>query len=203
LNIDSNTPTAEPLPRHHRPLQPSRQAIRALILLAATVGLGLVAATPPATAGGWAITSLDPVPELRAGQSVSIGFTVLQHGITPATLEEGVSITVVDSQSSAESVFDAASDGKPGHYVARVTFPAEGSYTWSVKPGWFRVQQLGSITVLPASAPRSEYRFPVAVRIGIPFVAALSALIGLRLFAAPRRSRHRSRQLDAATGQST
>jgi hypothetical protein len=44
-----------------------------------------VVTAAPAVAGGWALVKLDEVPSgVAAGARVSIGFTVLQHGRTPA-----------------------------------------------------------------------------------------------------------------------
>src|SRR4051812_18205592 len=36
-----------------------------------------------ASAGGWAVPSLDPLPSVRAGAPVDVGFVLLQHGRTP------------------------------------------------------------------------------------------------------------------------
>ena len=40
--------------------------------------------TTAAWGGGWAVITLDELPASpRAGETMSVGFTVLQHGITP------------------------------------------------------------------------------------------------------------------------
>lgn len=55
--------------------------------IAAIFGLVCVltlAGAAPALAGGWANVTLDRLPaEPRAGQTLTLGFMVRQHGITP------------------------------------------------------------------------------------------------------------------------
>ena len=42
--------------------------------------------TVPVLAGGWATVTLDEYPtDMVAGEAFKIGFTVLQHGVTPVT----------------------------------------------------------------------------------------------------------------------
>ena len=119
----------------------------AAVLVALVVLLGFGA---PSSAGGWAVGSLDAVPEATAGQTVEVGFTILQHGVTPADLAEDVGIEIVRSDGSVD-FFAGASDGVLGHYVAKVRFPAtDGEYTWGVRMGWFGTQDLGTIEVLPS-----------------------------------------------------
>jgi hypothetical protein len=105
----------------------------------------------PASAGGWAVTTLDAVPQPRAGQAIDVGFTIRQHGMTPVNLD-GVAIVVRDG--ARDTVWPARRQGATGHYVARITFPAAGTVTWSVNQGWFPPQDLGRIQVAgPSSAP--------------------------------------------------
>ncbi len=101
----------------------------------------------PATAGGWAVGSLDSTPEAVAGESTEVGFTILQHGVTPADLTDDVGIEISNGDGSA-AFFPAVSDGTPGHYVATVTFPdASGAYAWSIRMGWFGPHDLGTLDV--------------------------------------------------------
>jgi cytochrome c2 len=99
------------------------------------IGLALLFAIVfafPAFAGGWAVITLDELPSnVVAGEPLSIGFTVLQHGRTPMT---DLHPTLTAKLSSAETmVFSAEPNGKPGHYVATLTFPKEGSWEWSIQ----------------------------------------------------------------------
>ena len=59
--------------------------MRLRMIVTLTVGalIALLTATP-ALAGGWAVTTMDSVPEdLEAGVTYEIGYTVLQHGEKP------------------------------------------------------------------------------------------------------------------------
>lgn len=108
-----------------------------------------------ASAGGWAIVVLDEVPgTLTAGVTHRVGFTVLQHGSTPANgLRPTIGISAGGSSQSFE--FPAHPDGAPGHYVAEVRFSAAGEWAWEVRPGSFAAQQLGSVKVAE-TGPRTD-----------------------------------------------
>ena len=99
-----------------------------------------------ASAGGWAVSTLDELPVPIAGEPIDVGFTIRQHGITPVDLTENVGITVTSAGGTAQ-YFPAAGDGTVGHYVARVEFPSEGQYQWSIRQGGFGEQDLGQINV--------------------------------------------------------
>ena len=77
------------------------------------VTLGLFGFGRAASAGGWAVGSLDAVPAATAGQTSAVGFTVLQHGVTPADLSEDVGIEIVNADGTA-LFFPATNDGVPG-----------------------------------------------------------------------------------------
>ena len=117
-----------------------------LIVVAIALGFG-----SGASAGGWAVTTLDAVPTPVAGEQVAVGFTILQHGVTPVDLTEGVAIEVTAAD-GASTVFPAHLEGATGHYVATVVFPVSGTYHWSVQQGWFEPQSLGMLTVADPSA---------------------------------------------------
>ncbi|HET6318844.1 MAG TPA: hypothetical protein VFG86_20505 [Chloroflexota bacterium] len=109
--------------------------------------VALVAA--PASAGGWAVTTLDALPAggFEAGQTYDIGFTIRQHGVSPFNqATPRIRASLGDTYLS----FGATRDGN-GHYVARVQFPAEGSWTWVVDQAPFATQELGTLTVRPAA----------------------------------------------------
>jgi hypothetical protein len=117
------------------------------LLVAGMLVLVVAASASPASAGGWAIASLDTVPAATAGGSVDVGFTVLQHGKTPAVLDSDVGIELVLADATMQ-FFPAVADGVPGHYVATVTFPdVAGSYQWHARMGWFGSYELGAIDV--------------------------------------------------------
>ena len=75
--------------QHRHPLDPAR------LLVAGLLALVVAVSASSASAGGWAVASLDALPNASAGQSVDVGFTVLQHGQTPAVLDSDVGIELV------------------------------------------------------------------------------------------------------------
>ena len=83
-------------------------------------GLGLsvtllVVVAPAAWAGGWAVSTLDPMSAPVAGVPTDIGFTIRQHGVTPVDVND---VTIVVTAPSGETaVFPANGDGVEGHYV--------------------------------------------------------------------------------------
>jgi hypothetical protein len=137
----------------------------------------------PVGAGGWAMTSLDPFEPPAAGQPITIGFTILQHGQTPVDVPDvGIRLS---GQGQKSEFFPAASDGpdRIGHYTATVLFPSQGTFTWVVEQGWFGPQELGQITIeggAPASGAGSSWAQPAALRFGLPLVvvACIGVIIG-------------------------
>ena len=150
--------------------------------LTACAAVALLSIIGPAhvAAGGWAITSLDPFEQPVAGQPITIGFTILQHGVTPVDVE-GAGIRVLQKGTTGEffpAVHDG--DGRVGHYTARVVFPRDGTFTWLVEQGFFGPQELGQITINASSttpAARATSRWPSPIRYGLPLVAALCVAV--------------------------
>jgi hypothetical protein len=104
---------------------------RTAAVLAATAMLLVLAV--PVLAGGWA----DIVADARTGkppvegQPTEVGFTVLQHGVTPAPWETA---TVHFTDSGTGQSFDvtATNDRDDGHFVASATLPHAGYWSWQV-----------------------------------------------------------------------
>ena len=120
------------------------------LVLAAMFALAL---SSPALGGGWAVTTLDSVPDgFEAGQTYSIGYTIRQHGVTPVSVDR-TEIRVTHSDSGKRLSFRGVPEGPVGHYVAKVTIPAAGTWTWDVTQGPFEAHPLGKITVsMPGTA---------------------------------------------------
>jgi hypothetical protein len=111
---------------------------------------GLLAA-PPAQAGGWAETLLDPPPErIEAGVTYTFGYWVLQHGSYPfqggdlgptalrATDENG---KVVD--------FPGTPSATEGHFSAEVVFPHDGRWTIGAEHGMIMPDTLVATVTVP------------------------------------------------------
>jgi hypothetical protein len=117
------------------------------ISLAISLILALIISIP-VFAGGWAVITLDSLPSgVVAGEPFTVGFTVLQHGRTPmADLEPAI---VAKSAGNNQYIVLAEPEGKPGHYAATLTFPAEGDWEWSIQA--FTMEQ--KMPVLSVAAP--------------------------------------------------
>jgi MYXO-CTERM domain-containing protein len=168
------------------------------IVLAATLAVAAFAGSvSPASAGGWAVASLDSIPAAAPGATTEVSFTILQHGVTPTDLDEGVGIEILD-EGGATAFFPAVSDGATGHYAATVTFPERpGRYDWRVQMGWFGTHELGTIDVR-ASEPASHQVWSTIGQLTLT-AAVLLAGVGLAL-SRRRRPDHRSERPSAHQG---
>jgi hypothetical protein len=168
------------------------------------VGAGVVLAPSSASAGGWAVSTVDPMKAPVAGTAIAVGFTIRQHGVRPTNPEGRVGIGI-ESSAGVERFFPAVPRGPKGHYVARVRFAEPGAYRWSISQGWFRAQDLGRIDVPAASAATlvgtagshgdSSYRGSALVRLLLPTLGI--ALGAFAVAEAVRARRRRSRELIA------
>jgi hypothetical protein len=94
----------------------------ATLLLAAGTALG----------GGWATITADEADQPRAGETDAFGFTVLQHGQTPAGWVKATLVVENIATGKALSVA-ATAQGADGHFVANVAFPEAGYWSWHVE----------------------------------------------------------------------
>jgi hypothetical protein len=105
-----------------------------ILRAAAAATLLLTLGATAVLAGGWATIAADDAapPEPRAGEEVEYGFTVLQHGVTPAGFEDP---TLRLTNTTTGETFDVAAQprGPAGHFVARFTFPSGGSWSYAVQ----------------------------------------------------------------------
>ncbi|MCQ3938306.1 MAG: hypothetical protein DPW18_14840 [Chloroflexi bacterium] len=120
-----------------------RVAIAVALILSLAVSI-------PAFAGGWAVVTLDGLPvRVVAGEPLTIGFMVRQHGISPAP---GLSPTITFTLPKEEQfTVTAKEDDITGHYSATVTLPKEGDWNWIVEAYSFP-QPMPVITVVAPTA---------------------------------------------------
>jgi cytochrome c oxidase subunit 2 len=103
-----------------------------------------------ASAGGWAVVTLDRVPtQIVANQPVKIGFAVRQHG---RTLLNGLHPVIAVSRADSAQAFTAVAtqEGTEGHYAAMLTFPESGTWKWTIDAFGSR-QPMPDLTVLESA----------------------------------------------------
>lgn len=150
-----------------------RSFVMALMLLLATVLI--------AEAGGWAVITLDELPDqIVAGQSFTLGFAVRQHGRTLRDdLAPSVRFDRVDTPDSFSATAKRAGDS--GHYVAEITLPNAGQWNWKVD-----IEQFGMVTqemeplIVVAGAPAATAVTITPVANAMPLTAgAAGAIVAL------------------------
>ena len=148
--------------------------------------LGMVAALAlvlPAAAGGWATATVDSGPiDPTAGTPVEIGFMLKQHGETPIHWEMATFVGT-NAGTGATVSAEAQPKGPLGHYVATVTFPSEGSWSWTVQLRDLLLDTSASsfptITVRPAAAvPTSPAGIPIEMIVAAAVLALGLLLVG-------------------------
>ncbi|MEK7410909.1 MAG: hypothetical protein AAB327_05920 [Actinomycetota bacterium] len=169
--------------RHFRSFPATRVWAFLLTVAVCALGIGSVA-----SAGRWAISTLDELPNPIAGEPIEVGFTIRQHGITPIDMSEGVGIRITLADGTTH-YFTAAGDGVIGHYIARVKFPSAGRYSWSIRQGMFADDELGLIDVgTPTSAENTDGSL-VSLRFAGLAGAMLFGLVALADVVVARRRR--------------
>jgi hypothetical protein len=132
-----------------------------------------------ASAGGWAVTTLDSLSgTFVAGQTYRIGFVMRQHGVTPFS---GATPAIVVTRGATQLEFAARAEGVPGHYVADVTFPSDGDWAWSVDQSPFPMRQaLGTLSVAAPDGVSVRPRPPAELAfVGLLALGALGAGLAL------------------------
>lgn len=87
-----------------------------------------------ARAGGWATITGDASnpPQPNAGEELTFGFTVLQHGVTPAGWVNATFV-MINGSTGERIEAKATGQGPDGHFVARLTPTSGGYWTWQVE----------------------------------------------------------------------
>jgi hypothetical protein len=120
----------------------------------------LLSAVLPVSAGGWAVITLDELPgEIAAGETLTVGFTVLQHGKTPMT---GLTPKVTARNPLTGETFSstATARGSRGHYIAKLNFSSVGSWEWSIE-AFTMLQPMPPISVV-SMKPNAASPVPIA-----------------------------------------
>ena len=111
----------------------------------------------PALLGGWAVVSVDQLPEyLVARQATALTFMVRQHGITPLKGVHPVLVARAGSKSVQGTVAPGRADGQ---YVASFSVPEPGDWTLTIESGWGN----SKLTLLPIKAIAAGTAQPIAL----------------------------------------
>jgi hypothetical protein len=157
-----------------------------------TLLLGLVVAAAlavagTASAGGWATAGVNQPPDdPTAGSSWDARITILQHGQTPlAGVMPTLSLIGTDGK---RVTFAAKPTSAEGVYLAKVKFPAAGSWKYEVYDGFTQyggaqTHTFGAIAVAGASGGGSGSDFPVVPVTGgilLALAAGIALMLGMR-----------------------
>jgi hypothetical protein len=105
---------------------------RILVVALGVLAAGLLA-TPPASAGNWEETVLDPPPtRIEHGVTYTFGYWILQHGSYPYLGGDLGPTALRATDEKGEAVdFPGTKTATAGHYSAEVVFPHNGTWTMS------------------------------------------------------------------------
>jgi hypothetical protein len=104
-------------------------------ILIAAIAAGALYQAGVASAGCMATVGLAPPPQgIAPGTIWSAEITVLQHGVQPLPNAKTAqpTLTIVNTKTGAEQTFAARRTKDPAVYVAKVVFPATGSWSYQV-----------------------------------------------------------------------
>jgi cytochrome c2 len=147
-----------------------------------------LAAVVPVFAGGWAVITLDQLPgNVEADQPLEIGFMVRQHGVTPMSGQTPL-VKAHLANSTKSVIVEASEEGEVGHYMATLTLPQTGEWSWSIQA--FTVDQpMPALIVVepsvavaknePATAAPSSNTLPLLAG-GVGILGVLGGLLAMQ-----------------------
>jgi hypothetical protein len=145
---------------------------RAFSLLGSALLVAALAS--PVSAGGWAsVTADDPAAQPTAGSPMTVGFTVLQHGVTPRD-DLQPRLVATDAVTGQVREFVATSDGSNGHYSVPVRFDDAGFWTWRVDLRELESDGSGSFTVRGADGAAPALDFPTVAAVSSGSIRRMS-----------------------------
>lgn len=151
-------------------------------LLLALLGLAFLLIVPTASAGGWAVVTLDAMPAgLVVNRPVTVSMTIRQHGQTLWDCSECVRVR---AQGTAGSSFLVSAQMlSAGHYTADLTFPRAGEWQWAVASGLLpEWQPMPSLQVAEAAETEAMIGTAASAQTPAPTLATMwpaLALLGL------------------------
>jgi cytochrome c1 len=133
--------------------------------LVVVIGLGLVGATTPSRAGGWAVLTLDDWPaDVVANRPFTISFSLRQHGQHLMNGQIG-NVEFDDEQKSnaAPLQFDVLPAAAQGHYTATITLPSAGAWQWRIVVFGKHTMPLLTVHAMPAPPDQASEMQPVTL----------------------------------------
>lgn len=92
-----------------------------------------IAVASVASAGGWAVVTLDALPQnVVVNESVKIGMTIRQHGKSAWVYDN---VRVRGFHHTGETFVTRAEMDERGHYTATLNFSRAGKWEWAVASG--------------------------------------------------------------------
>jgi hypothetical protein len=150
----------------------------AIVLVLALASLAMAGV---ALAGGWAVITLDSLPgaSVQAGETISLGFMVRQHGETPVHFVEFMGnepvrpvLTAVNQATGEKIRAEAIPDKTLGHFTVEFALPSEGEWSWSISPSPLE----GTLELEPLTATAAAVTVPQVQAVSAaPVVAAAAA----------------------------
>ncbi len=171
-------------------------------LLLPLVFVLVLAAASLAQAGGWFVITLDSVPAAAvAGEPLSIGFMLRQHGRTPAHWD-GLSLVAHNPATGRTVRVVPQEQGRVGHYTAEITLPDAGSWLWGIdfeRRPWVRWAPL-TVVAAPIAAATAVSEPTAAAAVASPWLPLLLALATTAFLLAALQVGRRRRALGGILG---
>jgi hypothetical protein len=155
---------------------------RRLALAAASASILSLILAVTALAGGWANAVMDAPPNDPGGpnEPVTLGFTLMQHGVDPVDWGSA-QIVLTNDGTGEEIIANAISDGASGHWTATVTLPTEGPWTYQVRHGDLAITLMGARPVSEGDGQAASSTDTAVTAISPALLAAggLLAVLGM------------------------
>lgn len=130
-----------------------------------------------AFAGDDATATLDSQPRTpAAGEPIDIGFVLRQHGETLVSWPQAY-ITATNPETGETVRADATPQGPEGHYVATLTLPTAGTWTWAVATTELEVTTtLEPLTVIGSGADATQ-SVPPLLLVALVAIALVTTVV--------------------------
>ena len=160
---------------------------RRMALAASSASILSLILAATAFAGGWANAVMDPPPDDPAGttEPVTLGFTLMQHGVTPVDWGNA-QVVLTNAETGQEIVAPATPSGPTGHWTAEVMLPADGSWSYQVRHD-LEITLMGAQPIVvggaqAAAAGTATLSPALLAAVGFLAVLAIAVVGGVLLF---------------------